>query len=448
MNKRKVLFVCHNHPDMLVGGVEMYLRDVCLTLAGSDDFQPIVVARAGQPFTFADAPHADSPITLVGGDPNQYLVYTDFNDFDFFHGRLSRTKNTVSRAFRDLLLALEPDVVHFQHTAYIGYDVVRVTRNALPEAAIVYSFHEYLPICNRDGVMVRAPQGELCEAESPRRCHECFPDISPQTFFLRKRFIQSHLLRVDCFTAPSESVRDSYVAWGLPGDRFVVHPYAVAGSEVAPEPARSVRNRFGFFGQLNPYKGVDVLLRAMDALADDVDAHLWIHGANLDKQSEPWREHLGELLAVERDNVSFAGPYTRNAVAALMGDVDWVIVPSIWRETGPIVVLEAFREGRPVICSDIGGMSEKVEHGVNGLHFRRGDSEHLAHVIERACATPGLWDELRAGIPAHPARSLESNVADLTKIYERLLAQVRRRAETGNVTPSSPAPDTEQPIHR
>ena len=197
----------------------------------------------------------------------------------------------------------------------------------------------------------------------------------------------------------------------------------MAGSELTPEPARSVRNRFGFFGQLNPYKGVDVLLRAMDALAEDVDAYLWVHGANLDKQSEPWRGHLGELLAVERDNVSFAGPYQRDTVASLMSGVDWVVVPSIWRETGPIVVLEAFREGRPVICSDIGGMSEKVEHGVNGLHFRRGDSDHLAEVIERACATPGLWEELRAGIPAHPSQSLESNVAGLTKIYERLLAQ-------------------------
>jgi circadian clock protein KaiC len=48
-----------------------------------------------------------------------------------------------------------------------------------------------------------------------------------------------------------------------------------------------------------------------------------------------------------------------------MGEIDWVVVPSIWWETGPLTVLEAFQYGRPVICSDIGGMAEKVSHGVN-----------------------------------------------------------------------------------
>ena len=58
-----------------------------------------------------------------------------------------------------------------------------------------------------------------------------------------------------------------------------------------------------------------------------------------------------------------------------MARIDWVVVPSIWWETGPLVVMEAFQYGRPVICSDIGGMSEKVTDGVNGLHFRRRDPD-------------------------------------------------------------------------
>ena len=61
-----------------------------------------------------------------------------------------------------------------------------------------------------------------------------------------------------------------------------------------------------------------------------------------------------------------------------MARIDWVVVPSIWWENGPLVILEAFQHGRPVICSDIGGMSEKVTDGVNGLHFRRGDPRDLA----------------------------------------------------------------------
>ena len=82
-----------------------------------------------------------------------------------------------------------------------------------------------------------------------------------------------------------------------------------------------------------------------------------------------------------------------------MARVDWVVVPSIWWETGPLTVLEAFQHGRPVICSDIGGMAEKVTDGVNGLALPPRRRRQLADVIERAAATPGLWEELRRGIP-------------------------------------------------
>jgi hypothetical protein len=72
-----------------------------------------------------------------------------------------------------------------------------------------------------------------------------------------------------------------------------------------------------------------------------------------------------------------------------MGDVDWVVVPSVWWENSPLVIQEAFQRGRPVICSDIGGMAEKVADGVDGLHFRAGDPEALAATIARAATDPG-----------------------------------------------------------
>jgi glycosyltransferase involved in cell wall biosynthesis len=178
----------------------------------------------------------------------------------------------------------------------------------------------------------------------------------------------------------------------------------------------------------------------VDILDGEVDVRLWIHGANLEKQSEQWRHYLEGLLAVERSNVTFGGAYDRGALGSLMAAIDWVVVPSIWNETGPIVVLEAFRQGRPVICSDIGGMSEKVEDGLNGLHFRRGDEAHLAKVMERAVETPSLWDELRAGIPEPNGSSLESNVETLIQMYNRLL-------EDRSSRPPSPQ-GSAQPIHR
>jgi glycosyltransferase involved in cell wall biosynthesis len=425
--RKRVLFVAHNHPKLLVGGVEMYVADVYRALETSDDFEPLLLARAGRPYTPYDALHADSPLSLVGPDPNQYLLFTDFDDFDYFQGTFRTSKEVLTRAYRDFLLNAQPDVVHFQHTVFLGYDIVRVTRNTLPDVPIVYSLHEYIPICHRDGVMVRTRNGELCEEESPRRCHECFPEVTPQQFYMRKRFIQSHLGLVDTFIAPSAYVKQRYVQWGLDPAKIVVEPQGFVAESAPPadEPARPARDRFAYFGQLNPYKGADVLLRAMDILGPDADAHLTLFGANLDKQSPRWQEEFGELLDVGRPNVSFVGGYDRSELGKLMAEVDWVVVPSVWWETGPLVVWEAFQYGRPVICSDIGGMSEKVADGVNGLHFRRGDAVDLAAAMQRAMETPGLWDTLRGGIPSRPGHPLDEHVANLTGIYSSLLADRR-----------------------
>ena len=87
------------------------------------------------------------------------------------------------------------------------------------------------------------------------------------------------------------------------------------------------------------------------------------------------------------------------------------------------MIQEAFHFGRPVICSDIGGMAEKVADGVNGLHFRVGDPTSLAATLGEAAAGPALWDRLRAGI--RPMYSMETHVAVLSGLYAELLAEKR-----------------------
>jgi len=57
--------------------------------------------------------------------------------------------------------------------------------------------------------------------ESPRRCHECFPEVSPQAFFMRKRFVQSQMSVVDRFLRTQQLPRDRYVDWGLPAEKVV-----------------------------------------------------------------------------------------------------------------------------------------------------------------------------------------------------------------------------------
>ena len=424
MSRPKVLYVCHNHPEVRPGGSEAYALALHSAMRDRGEFDSILLARTGPPVSTVARYHEGTLFTSVDGDPSQYFMYTDIADYDWFY-MSSRDKELYTRHFREFLLAHRPDVVHFQHTMFFGYDVIRMVRNALPEAAIVYTLHEFVPICHRSGQMVRAVNNdELCTHSSPRRCHECFLDIPPQQFFLRKRFIQSHLALVDKFVTPSKFLLERYVEWGLPRPKLLLEENGSPDTRVVTKRSaqKRPRNRLGFFGQFTPFKGAHVLLHAMKLLAaSGPAAHLWLHGSNLDLQHSEYQQEFNRLVGETRDRVTLAGPYQHADLPGLMASVDWVVVPSIWWENSPLVIQEAFFHGRPVICSDIGGMAEKVTDGVNGLHFRARDAVALAETIERAVATNELWEKLRKGIPN--VHRMEAHVETLGRVYKDLLRQ-------------------------
>jgi glycosyltransferase involved in cell wall biosynthesis len=433
MTKRKVLYVSHGHPRVRPGGAEAYAFELYEAMRSSPRFEPLFLARSGKPHSNTGRYHEGTLLTGVDDDPNQYFFYTEYSDFDWFLGT-PRNREVITRYLRDFLAAYRPEVVHFQHTLFIGYEAIRAVRNLLPESAILYTLHEFLPICHRQGQLLRVGTEEPCAEESPRRCHECFPDIPPQEFFLRKHFIQEQLALVDLFLAPSRFLRDRYVDWGIPPVKILVEDYGrLPVSEPAESEHRPDRNRLAFFGQLSHYKGVNVLLEAMKRLVErGVNARLSIHGADLELQPQDFVDDFHSLLAATEANVTFAGAYAAEDLPALLARTDFVVVPSIWWENSPLVIQEAFLHRRPVICSDIGGMAEKVTDGVDGLHFRAGDPDSLADTIERAVGTPDLWKTLRDGIGVvHP---MNEHIERLSRLYEDLLERRRDERVHGEVT--------------
>jgi glycosyltransferase involved in cell wall biosynthesis len=428
----RVLYVCHNHPSIRPGGAEGYALALHRAMRSLPGWDSVFLARSGPPLTPVTRYHEGTQLTLVDDTADEYYFHTDHAHFDTFMG-WNANKHLWTHYLRDFLRAYRPDVIHFQHTLFLGFDMIREVRNTLPDAAILYTLHEFVPICHRNGQMIRTVNDDqLCTHSSPRRCHECFPDYSPQTFFMRERFIQAMFELVDLFIAPSHFLRQRYIEWGIRPERILFEEngcgYKSPMSTHAGGDDR-LRNRLGFFGQLTPYKGIHVLLEAMRLLnAAGVDAHLSIHGANLELQAGEYQRHVADLLDACKSNVTLVGAYDRKSLPALMSDVDWVIVPSIWWENSPLVIQEAFLHGRPVVCSDIGGMAEKVTDRVNGLHFRVRDPVSLARTLAHAIATPELWRSLRDGIPeVHP---MEDHVATLSRLYLEQLGLKQRSSDS------------------
>ena len=133
-----------------------------------------------------------------------------------------------------------------------------------------------------------------------------------------------------------------------------------------------------------------------------------------------------------RLNSYFADPAsllsrTRSMVSTAT-KVDWTVVPSTWWENSPVVIQEAFHQGRPIIASDIGGMAEKVRDGIDGLHFHVSNPESLAEAMTRAIREPDLWQRLRGGIrpPSTATEAARQHAALFTRLIERRADPMRR----------------------
>ncbi|WP_332684832.1 glycosyltransferase family 4 protein [Bosea sp. (in: a-proteobacteria)] len=393
---RRILVVAHNHPALHPGGTEIFAHD----LAQAYREQGCEVLFLGATNAIHREPHPGTAFQATGED-GDLLLWS--GHFDRFHLSQIDHYGTL-QDLGTLLTEFRPDVIHVHHLVLIGAEFLALARRLLPQATLVMTLHDYYPICHHDGLMVRAGDRQRCTAATPAACHSCFPEIGADRFLLRERFLKTHLSAVDRFIAPSRFLRQRYIDWGLSPEKIEV--VANARPAQLPTPHRhthGARSRFGYFGNLNPWKGVLPLLQAAKLLhqSGEPGIELRIHGG-APFQSEAFTSALDKALAEAGANVIHSGPYRREEMPGLMAEIDWVVMPSIWYENAPLVIQEAFQHRRPVIASGIGGMAEMVRDGVDGLHARPGDAGQLAATLRRAASEDGLWQRLVENIKPQP----------------------------------------------
>lgn len=394
----RVLIVAHGHPELSPGGAEIASYLLFRGLQQTKGVEAYYLARTGD----AARRRGDTPFSAFRGRANEILLFTDETDPFLFS---QRSSGLIER-FAALVARIAPDVVHFHHYTQLGLELIAVIRRVDPKIRIIVTLHEYLAICHHYGQMVKTADMALCSGASPHDCAQCFSGIAPAEFFRRELFIRAHFEKVDLFVAPSEFLRRRYIDWGIPSWQIAVLDNvtpAVRAPPPRPLAAGERRAVFGFFGQINPYKGLVQLLSAF-ALLDRFPPEatrglrLVVHGANLELNHPQFVEAVRQLLARTAQRVHFAGAYHSRDQYRLMAAIDWVVVPSVWWENSPLVIEEALAHCRPVICSNIGGMAEKVRPGRDGFHFAVGNPFELAGLLVRLAADDGVWDRLQSSM--------------------------------------------------
>lgn len=399
---KNVLIIAHGHPDLQKGGAEMAAMHLHRALR-AEGIRSTFLARSGA------TSHGGSNFSSRNGD-DELLVHTSMIDGFDFRGANPWNPDLLGIQLPGFLRRLDPDVIHFQHYVQLGLEWIHVARKTCPKARIVLTLHEYLALCHADGQMVKRPGLELCYRSDPDDCHRCFPEIGPADFFLRKEYFRSAFACVDRFISPSEFLRDRYVAWGIPAEKIDVienlhPPYERQPPRTLAE--GELRGRFAYFGQASPYKGLDVAIEAIARLPKEwkKKIHLDIHAANIANLRADVRQRVDALLADCGKSVTFRGTYEPRELAQRMAQADWVLVPSIWWENSPMVIQEALGHGRPVVCADIGGMAEKVRHGVDGWHFPARNAIALSETMRDLAGHSERWETLFARTNGAESRS-------------------------------------------
>lgn len=416
----RILVCAHAHPRISKGGAEVAAYELFRRVGAAPGHEAFLLAGARE-----DAyARCGSAITQPFSDSE--FIYS-VEDFDWFN--FANHDRRFPAALTSLLHRLSPDIVHFHHYAHFGVEAFLHVRRALPQARIVVTLHEFLAICNHSGQMVKPDTFALCRQSSPVACSKCFPSRDAADFFLRKRYVQHFFRFVDHFISPSAFLAERYAEWGIPREKLsvienVTAPPAARQAVAAPPPPRrpGMPLRVGFFGQISRLKGIDVLLDAAEILGRDEGAPAVAFEINGDDsaQTEAFRTRFRARLETAGPNVRLNGRYDSDQVDELMAGVDVVVMPSIWWENAPVVIREAIRNRRPVICSDIGGMREKIEHGRTGLHFPVGNAPALAAVLADLARTPDRLAAFAEGMDEAQAEA-ETPLASHLRLYEALV---------------------------
>lgn len=281
----------------------------------------------------------------------------------------------ASQKLEALIQAFKPEIAHLHNTYHqLSPSILwMLKKHRVP---IVMTLHDYKAVSPNYSLFAR---GRIWFSTSGWRC---LVDRVVKDSLVKSavcavetwlhRLIRSYA-RVDRFIAPSHFLIKTYKTLGF--------PYPVQYVPQPLDPFPSLPTEFGggeyffFVGRLSVEKGVQTLLEAFTQLPDE---KLVIVGTG------PEETVLKEYQEAKGlSNIVFLGFQTGEPLDDIFRGAKALILPSVWYENMPYVMLEAFSFGKPVIGSNLGGIPERVQDGSNGFLFEAGNAESLRSAIKR-----------------------------------------------------------------
>jgi glycosyltransferase involved in cell wall biosynthesis len=464
----KVLLVVHNFLPNHSAGTEVYTLQLGQELERRG--HEVVVFTAEKDISLPDLSVSERE---YGGLRVVELV----NNLHFDDLRETWAHPRIDAVFAEWLTRLAPDVVHFQHLWYLSAGCVEAC--AQRYVPVLFTLHDYWLQCARYGQRVHA-DNSICHTIDFDRCGACLTafkftqspterrlarwiarvrgavglDLGPaarglarlvrgerdsagaagpvdaaraselaarireRDAVMRERVVP----RVHRFLSPSHFLMQRFVEWGIPAARI---QFLRTGIDLARfgrlERTRAEKLRVAFLGTLAPHKAPHLLLQAWQRLAPELRARaeLALYG--------PFQHNHVYIAELERlaeaAGAKLAGPLARSDVPRTLCNTDLLVVPSVWYENSPLVIVEGIATRTPMLVSDLGGMAELVVPGQSGYHFKVGDVDDLTKRLGELIGDRTLLDRLYH--EPEPIKSVARDAEQVEELYFEALDALR-----------------------
>lgn len=420
----RILKVIHGYPPLYQAGSEVYSQSLCneLSIRG---IEIMVLSREENPYR----PDYDFHYSTTGEGIPHCLINLPREKDGYSHPE-------IDRKFEEILIQFKPDLVHFGHLNHLSVGLVEVAKKKM--LPVIFTLHDFWLLCPRGQFLQtnfgNNPFYQLCDGSENTKCaQKCYRAYWSESYnsddwvywanWVGRRINATNqiLRQTDLFLSPSEYLRSRFLSEkpDLAGKiKLLRYGFPIQYLTQTVNIPKRDNFVFGYIGTHIVAKGINLLISAFKQLKGDSQLLIW--GRDHGQSTNALREMSNG------SNIKFQGEYiNKNIANEVFAHIDCLVVPSIWVENAPLVIQEAQQLRIPVITADIGGMSELVQHSINGLLFKHRDVESLYEKMQYAIDNPELIKELgkRGFLYSENGDviTIQNHVTEIIEIYTRLI---------------------------
>ena len=311
------------------------------------------------------------------------------------------------------------DLAHL-HIYYGRLTPIILSKLRKHQIPIIQTLHEYKLVCP---VYTMERRGQLCNKCLTGSTLNCIQYKCKANSFSKSALIwaEHHLSKargaVDCvdkFICVSNFQRDIMVQGGIPPEKLATLYNVIDTAKLKPSNPQPRDNYLLYFGRIEELKGLDTLLEASRLTG----VPLKIAGTG------SWSSELRRRVEQMR-NVEYLDFVSGERLKTLVASAKAVVVPSEWYESFGLTAAEAKAVGTPVIASRIGGLTEVIRDGIDGILFEPGNVEDLSRALYALgeCDADAMGAEGQKDVQQR--FSPEAHYSSLMQIYDQTLSKRR-----------------------